>query len=368
MFLSQGAHPHVLPPAAYSAPEAFAAEQRGVWPRVWNVVCSESQLAKHGDQFATELGGIPIVVRNDRGTVRAFRNVCAHRHSLVARPGFSSCPEALRCQYHGWEYGSDGRLAKLPDGTSFKGWKATEVRLDSVRCEVAWGLVFVNPSPGSATIREDFGWISTDLDRHFGSTKLYWIKRTEHDVNWKVIVENAIEGYHTPMVHQSTFVSYWPEAKVRHVIEPAFTQFHDLTAMVQPRERLLDQVLFVSPRSYGYSHTHVFPNHLITFSSFYREWVVVEPIAPRRSRRIAYGFFPDDLRFPGRLGLPLRLKLEQLARQTRKVADQIFEEDASLWDSIQRGTETSTHAGVLSAREERVAAFQRWVVDRCATS
>src|ERR1043165_8922749 len=167
MFLSEGAHSHVLPPSAYSAPEAYATEQTSVWRRSWSVVAAADQLAKHGDQVATEIGGIPIVVRNDNGTHRAFRNVCAHRHSLVARPGFT-CTERLRCQYHGWEYGPDGKLVKLPDGPSFKGWKATEARLDPVRCAVAWGLVFVNPTAGATTIREDFGAISADLDRHFG--------------------------------------------------------------------------------------------------------------------------------------------------------------------------------------------------------
>ena len=39
-------------------------------------------------------------------------------------------------------------------------------------------------------------------------------------------------------------------------------------------------------------------------------------------------------------------------------------EDAVLWPRVQQGLEASDHRGVLSAREERVYAFQRFVTER----
>ena len=56
----------------------------------------------------------------------------------------------------------------------------------------------------------------------------------------------------------------------------------------------------------------------------------------------------------------------RVARRTRRSAEQILREDSSAWASIQRGTEASRHKGVLSAREERVASFQRWLLERRA--
>ncbi len=352
MFLTHTAHPHLLEPRDYSSPDMHAAEASGIFARSWNVVAPADHLAHPGDQV-------------DGGILRAFRNVCAHRHSLVAPPG-RSCREKFRCSYHGWEYGADGRLSHLPDGTSFRGWKATEARLEVLRCARAFGLVFVNPSPGETSLENDFGSVSADLARHFGGMGFRWIQLTEHDVNWKVIVENAVESYHVPMLHPTTFGNYADEEFHGHVIEPTFTQYHDLksTKPAPPRWRLLDRTLFRTPRLYGYSHTHVFPNHLITWAGFYREWVVVEPLGPRRCRRVGYGFMPADLRHGGPIGLVERLLVDEMARRTRRSADLILSQDSSVWPSVQRGTESSAHRGVLSAREERVAAFQKWVVER----
>src|SRR5262249_29605563 len=129
MFLTHTAHPHHLSTRDYSSEEQFSAEIARVFATSWNVVCAQAELAKDGDQVAKDVGGVPILVRRDGGTLRAYRNVCAHRHTLVAPQG-PSCRERLRCQYHGWEYGLDGRLTHLPDGASFRGWKATDARLD----------------------------------------------------------------------------------------------------------------------------------------------------------------------------------------------------------------------------------------------
>ena len=71
---------------------------------------------------------VPIVVRRSEGRLRTFRNVCAHRHSLVVRPGRGRAA-TLRCQYHGWEYAGDGNVCRIPDGPSFRGFRSDGLRL-----------------------------------------------------------------------------------------------------------------------------------------------------------------------------------------------------------------------------------------------
>jgi hypothetical protein len=41
----------------------------------------------------------------------------------------------------------------------------------------------------------------------------------------------------------------------------------------------------------------------------------------------------------------------------------VMREDMRLWADVQHGLEASRETGLLSRREERVYAFQRWVAD-----
>jgi choline monooxygenase len=41
----------------------------------------------------------------------------------------------------------------------------------------------------------------------------------------------------------------------------------------------------------------------------------------------------------------------------------VFAEDASIYDGVQKGLEASPHPGVIGVREERVFAFQKYVLD-----
>src|SRR5215471_14425575 len=120
MFTRQGQLEHVLPPAAYHDEAFFRREREALFAPAWHPVCLAAEVARPGDYFAAEAGGKPVLVHNVEGSVRAFVNVCAHRHSLLVPSGRSQA-ERLKCQYHGWEYGPEGRVRRIPDGRSFKG-------------------------------------------------------------------------------------------------------------------------------------------------------------------------------------------------------------------------------------------------------
>ncbi len=362
MFLSRGAHPHLLTPTDYTSAESFAREREEVFRPGWHCIGTAASLARPGDYVSTEVAGVPVVVRNMDGALRAFVNVCPHRHSLIVRPGCGSA-EKLKCQYHGWEFDGAGKLSHLPDGRSFVGFKARDACLDAVRVERFANLVFVSVDPAGGALRDALGGLADDLSRHFDPLDHVWTQVTEHEANWKVIVENAVESYHVPMVHQTTFKTYAEERHHDHRVEPGYTQYHAIpSAPKQLRWHIADQVVFPRLPSWGYSHTHLFPNNLITYSGYYREWVVAVPLSPTRSRRVGYGFLPRDADVRGIPFLTLANRL--LRHRTRQSADKILGEDASLWESVQRGLTSSRNRGIIGAREERVAAFQRYLVER----
>jgi choline monooxygenase len=190
-----------LPPAWYVEPDALAREREELFFRTWQVVGRADQVASPGAYFTTELLGEPLlVVRGDDGTLRAFYNVCRHRAGPPASG--SGCARSFSCAYHGWTYGLDGSLRGTPEFAGVEGFDRTAASLVPVGVEV-WGpLVLANLDPGCAPLAgflEDL----PALVARFEWTSMPYVRRTSYELrcNWKVYVENYLEGYHIPHVH-----------------------------------------------------------------------------------------------------------------------------------------------------------------------
>lgn len=182
-------------------------EKRRVFQRTWQVVGHACQVNEPGSYFTADIAGEPTVVaRTADGELCAFSNVCRHRASLVA----SGCGRAgiLRCPYHGWSYKLDGRLHSAPEFDGVEDWDASQVCLPRMRVET-WGpFVFVNadgqaPPLGEVmdSIPEEVAGLGCPVDQlHFSARREYII-----ECNWKVYVDNYLEGYHLPTAHPGLF-------------------------------------------------------------------------------------------------------------------------------------------------------------------
>ena len=73
-------------------------------------------------------------------------------------------------------------------------------------------------------------------------------------------------------------------------------------------------------------------------------------------RHTLFGFAPAGLRT--RMMAPLR---DLWGKTIWWYGKKIGREDGAAWQGVQAGVRAATSGGVLSAREERVAAFQRYV-------
>lgn len=200
MFLHRTSLPALLRPADYTTEAALDAERASVFHDAWRYVAPAKLLARPGDQFGLTIDGVPVVVRNVDGVLRAFKNICAHRHSTIVRDGASHAA-TLQCQYHGWEYDPTGRLAKVPDGRSFKGIERARMCLEAYRVDTFAHVVFVNLSPGTGTFRDGLGELAPEFDRFYSDRELWGHAEAQRDGNWKIVCENAVESYHVPMVH-----------------------------------------------------------------------------------------------------------------------------------------------------------------------
>src|ERR1700742_4138016 len=192
-----------LEPRYYTDASLEPAEQELIFERTWQLAGHISQLAGAGSYTTAAAGNQPVlVVRDDKGVLRAYLNVCRHRGSRLLS-GSGQCKAAIRCRYHGWTYKMDGSLIGVPEGMAF-GEKLDKKSLSlmPVRVEEMCGLIFVNLDNDAAPLAELLG----DLPQRLAPYRLETPKPfapagAPQPANWKVVADNYIEGYHIPIAH-----------------------------------------------------------------------------------------------------------------------------------------------------------------------
>jgi len=196
-----------LPGLCYYDEGYHRLEQQRLFAAGWPAVAVAGELPNPGDLLAVTVAGQPVLLARDRdGSIRAFHNICSHRGVVLVERAAERQP-VIRCPYHSWAYGLDGRLLKTPDigGSgrhSIAGLDPAELGLQPVRVGIWGDVIFVNLSGGAPTLEEWLGplarrWKDFDLGLlRFGGTARFTVA-----ANWKLAIENATEFYHLPWVH-----------------------------------------------------------------------------------------------------------------------------------------------------------------------
>lgn len=201
-----------LPSRFYTDPAVLALEKERIFHRTWQFVgtlaqpCGEVNGAKRTiadpqSYFTFDLAGEPIVIARDAsGTLRAFSNVCRHRAGPIAQG--AGCRKVFNCAYHGWTYTLDGRLIGTPEVDGMEFFDRSTMNMVPLRCEIWEQFIFVNFAHDGPLLAEYLGNIP-NLARDFSFHGLQLVERRDYLVNcnWKVYVDNYLEGYHIPIVH-----------------------------------------------------------------------------------------------------------------------------------------------------------------------
>lgn len=198
-----------LPNEAYIDPARYEEEKRKVFHQTWAGIGFGRDVPNPGDAVPVDYMGTPLLLLRDRsGMLRVFQNICRHRGMiLVSEP--TQIKGVIRCPYHAWCYGMDGKLRTTPDlgGPGVHDHPEVEkegLGLIEVPAAVFHDVVFVNLS-GDASPFEEYAqtlkdrWFEFDHPIFHGGPESSF--SLEVETNWKLAVENYCESYHLPMVH-----------------------------------------------------------------------------------------------------------------------------------------------------------------------
>ena len=351
--------PPALEPRYYRDPQLAELEEQRIFARSWQLVTHVTQLPNPGDYVTGTAGSQPVLVlRDDEGRLRAFRNVCRHRGSRLLN-GSGQCGKAIRCLYHGWTYRTDGELIGVPEGRSIAGLDKSELGLFPARVETMCGLVFVNLDVHAQPLVEQVAGLPERL-APYGIERLepYAEWKGTQPANWKIVVENYNEGYHVPIAHPGLMrlLDYkhydvevhdgwvWFEAPLRdkpsgNPMERAYQR------LVSPMPGLgeADECVWRYAMIYPNTTIDLYPDHVVTWR--------IDPDGVFRARDDAHGYRHPQAGARTRLAQKVNNRLNSL----------VSKEDYDLVENVQAGLETrGFELGPLSRREAAIA----WFADR----
>ena len=333
------------PPAAfYVDPARLAQELAMTLRRSWQYVGHTGQLQQPGDYLTARVAGEPLLVVNDAGTILGYFNVCRHR----AGPLAEGCGHAARitCRYHGWTYSLAGQLLRAPEMEGREGFDTAAIHLEPVALSVVGPMVFAAlhaPVPSF----EDFhpGLLAECAPFQLERMRFVMTRDYPVEANWKVYVDNYLEGYHVPMVHpglnrEIDYKAYVTELAPRRVFQHA---------PVRPETASLYSQAPGEPNA---SYYGLFPNLMLNLYERQLQVNVVIPDGPDRCI-VRFDWFALDAPADFAHGP----KFQQLLAFTEEVQA----EDALICQSVQRNLHSSAYrSGPYSpVRESGVHHFHR---------
>ena len=320
-----------LPASYYCEPSVFVDENRKLFARTWQLAGRAGQAAERGSFFTTTLAGEPVlIVRGDDGGLRALSNVCRHRAGPVARG--EGTRSSFQCGYHGWTYALDGSLRTMPEMEGVECFDRLRFALPSFRVEEWNDLLFVNLDPAAPPLRDFLGDLAS---ASFAGMRLAARKEWVVRCNWKVYVDNYLEGYHIPIVHPGLFreidyPNYRTETRGNYSIQHA--------PLKRPR-----RIRGTGEAEYFW----LFPNLMLNVYPDNFSTNLIVPDGPDRTVTIFEWYFRDPQ------------AAEAQIAETVAFSDEIQLEDIEICEAVQRGLQSATYStGRYSpARENGVHHF-----------
>ena len=305
-----------IPADWYSATQSLAWEQESIFSSTWQYVASVSQLSTPGDQVPIQMGHVPVLLVNDDGQLRAFVNVCKHRGGPIAT---EQCRENyLKCAYHGWVYRLDGSLRGVPQFKYAELFDKADFGLTELKIERFGSLLFVCAGEPVVAFLEWVKGISEQI-APFSLDSYRFKERVSYTIscNWKVYVDNYLEGYHIPHVHPELcdLISYTQYK----------TELFSWYSLQHSPVKATDSI-YSTENGQAYYY-HLFPNTMLNILSNRMQVNVVYPISVD-SCIVHFDYYYGNMN---------ETEENAFFNEDKEFSERVQQEDIEICEHVQRG-------------------------------
>lgn len=373
-----------LPRVAYTSAEWQKREREELFVDAWQFAGTLQDFEVAGDFRTVQAGAFPLaIVKSKDGSLLAHHNVCRHRGATILEGESGKAGSSLVCPYHRWTYGLDGRLRGAPDlANCFPDLDRAGLGLKPASVGVYKDLVFVNPNPDA----EFSEWIepieSSVWPHEIASNELREAVPLIYEMkcDWKVFIENAIDGYHLAYLHEHTLGGPRPSENVWEKLGDHMAWYatddgaarHRIPGLVRKQTKNLPRLRHTMGAEYGGVYL-LFPSTLIVPTPFGFSVSSLRPTAPGRCMmtvRLWVGLWQSK---DPRKGIPGYdkstgiISSDHWKKHPLETGD-FQTEDVWICERVQRGLESPAYeAGPLAkgtGAEDPVAWFRSSILDR----
>jgi len=277
-----------LPSWCYTSQVFYQREVDKIFNHGWHFVGREDELPDPGDFLTYDgIGGPAIIIRNESKEINAFFNTCRHRGMRLLEG--SGSIKHIVCPYHSWVYSCEGALVRTPGMKGVHDFEKESYSLLPLKLDSWGGFLFIRYSDDGPELKDWLGDMP-DFFRNYSPQLLRCVRRKSFDVqcNWKLLIENALETYHTGTVHQSTLGRQQSHPKATAGEWSCLFVYVDgkKTLSILPNST---QTLPINPdlskeQQRGTFFTNIYPCTQFVFAPDSMWWLAIQPQGPTRSR------------------------------------------------------------------------------------
>lgn len=343
----------ILKPKHYTSNDLYQAEVSRLFRSCWIFACFTVDIPNDGDFIVKKMPYGEVVLRNAKGVIQAFHNICAHRFSKLF---LSECGNSIiECPYHGWRYDTQGKASVVPLKKDCFGaeFQQDKYQLKFLNVSICGKFVFINLSYDN-TLNEYLGPkcehllnISDKMDQRIEKNRMS-IK-----ANWKLVIENSLEDYHLAKVHSNSLAKLLSSKYASSFESNTSTTNIDLLDMNKEKVKKM-QIFFQSRHeTVGYQHDFIFPNLAIATTNGL-SFFIQEAIPESHDKTIytSHGFLTS---FKPSISESIK---DHVSEQFRSANRTVFMEDSEICEGIQIALNSPVELpGVLGRREDRIKHF-----------